>query len=262
MKLFVYPNLLSFSQIKTTREVLDILINELHHEVSISKEDSYKVYGGEEFFKFDVKDCDYIISLGGDACVLKTAQMAFKNNKPLLGINAGHLGYLCAIQKEDIHLLNDEFIKSMCVNKLTVLNLLYKDNIYYAFNDVVIGKMNFGKSIVVDYQINSDRPVSFKGDGLIIATPLGSTGYSLSAGGREISFDEDSLAVTPICAHFLNGGAVVVKDNSIISINSPFSYENKTGVYLDGNFIGELKEMLSISKNKKKLLLLRNYRNN
>ena len=258
MKLFVYPNLLSFKQIETTREVISTLVNKLHHEVSISKEDSYKVYGSEEFFSFDVKDCDYIISLGGDACVLKTAQFAFKFSKPLLGINAGHLGYLCALKKEDIESLTDEKIKSFSVNELTVINLLYKDNIYYAFNEVVIGKMNFGKIITVDYQINSEEPVSYKGDGLIISTPLGSTGYSYSAGGEKLNIKDHMFAVTPICPHFLSTKAKTVKDNAIISINSPFSYENKTGVYLDGNYIGELKEMLSISKNKKKLLLLKN----
>ena len=258
MKLFVYPNLLSFKQIETTREVLSILVNDLHHEVSISKEDSYKVYGNEEFFNFNVDECDYIISLGGDACVLKTAQVAFKHSKPLLGINAGHLGYLCALNKEDIASLTEEKIKSFKVNKLSVINLLYKDKMYHAFNEIIVGKMNFGKIIKVDYQINSDEPVSFKGDGLIISTPLGSTGYSYSAGGQKLDIGENLFAVTPICPHFLSTKPNVVKDNVIISINSPFSFENKTGVYVDGNFIGELKEMLSVSKNKKSLLLLKN----
>lgn len=257
MKLFVYPNLLSLDQIRTTREVLDILINDLKYDVSISKEDSLKVYGNEEFFKFDVKECDYIISLGGDACVLKTAQIAFKNDKPLLGINAGRLGYLCAIKKEDIKDLTEEKIRSMTVNELSVLNLHFKHSTHYVFNDVVIGKTNFGKTISVIYQVDYDDPISFRGDGLIIATPLGSTGYSLSAGGSKISLNEDKIAVTPICPHFTDNTSKVVSGGSVISINSPFSYENKTGVYVDGEFVGELKEMISVSKNNKKLLLLR-----
>ena len=257
MKLFVYPNLLSIKQIETTRDVLGILTNVLHHEVSISKEDSYKVYGNEEFFNFDVQECDYILSLGGDACVLKTAQSAFKYNKPLIGINAGHIGYLCALNKEEISSLTDEKIRSFKVNELAVINILYKDNIYYAFNDVVVGKMNYGKIISVEYQINNETPVSFNGDGLVVATPLGSTGYSYSAGGETLPLNEKKFVVTPICPSFRTVKSLIISNSSVISINSAFSYENRTGVYVDGNYIGELKEMLSVSKNKKKLLLLK-----
>ena len=257
MKLFVYPNLLSLDQIKTTREVINIFVNELKYEVSISKEDSHKVYGNEDFYNFDVSECDYIISLGGDACVLKTAQIAFKYEKPLLGINAGRLGYLCAIKKEDIHELTQEKISRMTIHEMSVLNLDYKDNTYYAFNDVVIGKKFFGKTITIDYQINDEEPVSFRGDGVVVATPLGSTGYSLSAGGETIPIKEDKLAITPICPIFLENPNRIVDGKSLISINSPFSYENKTGVFVDGNYIGELKEIVSVSKNSKTLLLVR-----
>ena len=259
MKLFVYPNLLSFKQIQTTKMVISTLTSKLNHEVSLSKEDSYKVYGNEEFSSFSPSECDYMISLGGDACVLKTAQLAFKHNKPLLGINSGHLGYLCAISLREIETLTDEIIKSFKITSYSVITLLYKDNIYNAFNDVVIGKTNFGKIINIDYQINSEEPVSYKGDGLIVSTPLGSTGYTLSAGGLIIPHDEAKFAITPICPQFLQVTPQVVSDSSVISINSPFSYENKTGVYLDGNYLGELKEMISISKSKRKLLLVKNY---
>ena len=123
------------------------------------------------------------------------------------------------------------------------------------FEEVITTKKSKGKIITVDYQINSETPISFKGDGLIVSTPLGSTGYSYSAGGQKLDIKEHLFAVTPICPHFLSTEPRLVKDNAIISINSPFSYENKTGVYVDGNYLGELKEMnygIAVEKNELK----------
>lgn len=257
MKLFVIPNLLSTKQVDTTISVLKTLSNTLGHDVSIFKEDSIKVNGNEELFNFDIKDSDYLISLGGDACFFKAAKFALIYNKPVLGVNSGHVGYLCATNLNDIEKLSEDYIKSLRINERSVLSVLYKNKEYIAFNDIVLGKSNFGKIITIEYRINNLEPVVFKGDGVIVCTSLGSTGYSYSAGGEKILEEQNKIGLTPICPSFKSCKPQLIENDAIISVNSPSSYENNTGFFIDGCFIEELKEMITIKMSDKKLLFVK-----
>ena len=161
-----------------------------------------------------------IVAVGGDGNFIRTAQFACRNNLPLFGVNCGHIGFLTewteetfptAIQKI---LSGDYSIEDRAMLSVSVNDEPMRD----CFNDLVVYKHSFSGVVQMSLEINGQGTGDLFGDGLIIATPTGTTGYSLSAGGPILADGLEAMVVTPVCAHSLQYRPVVCSLDSTVAI--------------------------------------------
>ena len=174
---------------------------------------------------------EFIISLGGDGTLLDTVSLVRDKNIPVLGINFGRLGFLASIGKEELTtavtaLANRTFV----VDKRSLIHLdanrpLFGD-VPYGLNEFAIHKTDTSPMIKIHTYLNGEFLNTYWADGLIVATPTGSTGYSLSCGGPVVFPDSASFVITPVAPHNLNVRPIVVPDNNIISFEVEGRAEN------------------------------------
>lgn len=202
--------------------------------------------------RIDKNEYDLIISLGGDGALLKASQLALKHDKPIFGINSGRLGYLCAMDYKDLENFT-EIYNNCLINERILLEIKYHDNHYYALNDIVFGKENFGVTITITSVIDNIEE-TMRGDGLIISTPTGSSAYNKAAGGQLLDINSPLFIVTPICP--CNGyEGSIIDNNEVVSV---YSNKGNTRIFVDGIDIGLLDERVSVYKSKKTIKLYRN----
>ena len=168
---------------------------------------------------------DMLISIGGDGTILRAATLIRDSGIPILGINAGRLGFLATVQKENI----DEFLqivieKKYTLSKRTLLSLSCTpknealQDINFAMNEISVSRKDTTSMITIDTYLNGEFLNSYWADGLIVSTPTGSTGYSLSCGGPILTPDVKSLVITPIAPHNLNARPLVIPDETEIRL--------------------------------------------
>ncbi|ANI89413.1 NAD kinase [Arachidicoccus ginsenosidimutans] len=168
------------------------------------------------------KDIDFLISLGGDGTILDTVSLVQSKNIPILGVNFGRLGFLTGTSKESFsEVLNDLLNRNYIIDKRTLLHLdasipLFADA-PFALNDFTIGKRDIDPMVQVHTFLNGEFINSYFADGLIVATPTGSTGYNMSCNGPILFPDSASFVITPIAPHHLNTRPLIVPDDSVIS---------------------------------------------
>jgi NAD+ kinase len=176
---------------------------------------------------------DMLISIGGDGTILRAATLVRDSGVPILGINAGRLGFLATVQKENI----DEFLqividKKYTLSKRTLLSLSCDppnealQDINFAMNEVSVSRKDTTSMITIDTFLNGEILNSYWADGLIISTPTGSTGYSLSCGGPILTPDVRGLVITPIAPHNLNARPLVIPDETEIKLKVSGREEN------------------------------------
>jgi NAD+ kinase len=168
---------------------------------------------------------DMLISIGGDGTILRAATLVRDSGVPILGINAGRLGFLATVQKDNIDKFMQFIIeKKYSVSKRTLLSLTCSpDNeaiqdINFALNEISVSRKETTSMITIDTYLNDEYLNSYWADGLIIATPTGTTGYSLSCGGPILTPDVKSIVITPIAPHNLNARPLVVPDETEIRL--------------------------------------------
>lgn len=169
------------------------------------------------------KNADIIIVLGGDGTILGVARDVGKYETPLLGVNLGHLGFLTEVEIKDIFKSLEVVLSGgIIIEKRFMLQaVVYEDgapNDFYALNDVAITRGTLSRIVTLKTYINEDYVTTIIGDGLIIATPTGSTGYSMSAGGPIVSPNVSVMILTPICPHSFFTRSIVVSDMEIVRI--------------------------------------------
>jgi NAD+ kinase len=180
----------------------------------------------------EIKDkVEYMFSLGGDGTLLDTLTFVRNQNIPVLGINIGRLGFLANIGKDEIESAIDAIeSRSYTLDKRTLLELetnkILFGNVNYALNDVTIHKKDTSSMIIIHTYINGEFLNSYFADGLIVATPTGSTGYSLSCNGPIVIPTAENFVITPIAPHNLNVRPIVVSDTSVISFEIEGRNEN------------------------------------
>ena len=185
----------------------------------------------------DVGDrVDALVSLGGDGTLLRCAQYAAACDAPLLGINMGRLGFLAETEPEALEdalrlLLSGEYQTEERA-MLAVRMPDGEDRV--ALNDVVITRGGYARLITMRVLVDGEEVGSYHADGLIVATPTGSTGYSLSAGGPIISPRVDCTVITPVCAHSLQHRPVVVPGSAVISVQLHSDDEMTASLQVDG----------------------------
>lgn len=176
---------------------------------------------------------DCLISLGGDGTLLDTVTLVKDSGIPVLGINFGRLGFLASIGKEEIHsALNALVNRKYVLDKRTLLHLdadmpLF-DDMPYALNEFTLHKKDTSPMIKIHTYLNGEFLNTYWADGLIVATPTGSTGYSLSCNGPVVFPDSASFVITPVAPHNLNIRPIIVPDNTIVS----FEIEGRTDGFL------------------------------
>jgi NAD+ kinase len=165
---------------------------------------------------------DYMFSLGGDGTLLDTVTFVRDKNIPVVGINIGRLGFLANIGKDEIEAAIDAILEgSYILDRRSMIELQSNKPLFgevnYALNDVAIHKKDTSSMIVIHTYINGEFLNSYFADGLIIATPTGSTGYSLSCGGPIVMPTSENFVITPVAPHNLNVRPIVVSDSSVIT---------------------------------------------
>lgn len=172
----------------------------------------------------DIKSlADVLISAGGDGTLLNAITLVRDTGIPVLGLNFGRLGFLSSISRENVipaidYLLRDNYE----IDERTLLNVNCSSDIFgalnFGLNDLTIHKHNAHSLIVIDVFVNDRFLNSYWADGLIISTPTGSTGYSLSCGGPILTPDSSNFIITPIATHNLTVRPIVLPDSSIITL--------------------------------------------
>ena len=259
MKIALLPNLLKDGAEKVCREIIDVL-NAEKIPVSVHKslKDVFTAVNFESDHDTLAKNADVIITVGGDGTIIHAAKHAIKYDVPILGVNLGRVGYLAGIEPYELNGLT-KLLNGSCTEELRMLlSVEINGHEYFALNEGVIsGEL----SKILDYEIsvNETKGYLYRADGLIVATPTGSTAYSLSAGGPVVDPDMKCITFTPICPHSLFNRSVVCGGKSKVSVKILPSDSGKILLTLDGDTRIDLKanDKLTFSVSEKSVKLLR-----
>ena len=232
MKVLIYDN--------KEKDIQCECLNELKAELKLNNIDFELL--NLETIRDQIK-ADALFVIGGDGTILQLVEFACINNIPIIGINAGRLGFLAEFEKSEIK----DAVKLLVNNDLhsdvrSTIKVSFKNQTYYALNDVFLRTYshtagNMTANIAVD--IDDNRMTKFKGDGVIVSTPTGSTAYSFSLGGPLFETGLKALMILPIAAHSFNQRPIIYSSTSVAKFTSIGSFDN-VGIYVDGKFIGKL----------------------
>lgn len=175
--------------------------------------------GAQVFDACDHDGCEAILSVGGDGTLLRANSLSMALDLPLLGVNIGRVGFLAELEMDQLEcafkkLATDEYT----VQERMMLKITLGDKTVYALNDVVVSRGGYARLIGMNAFVDEDLIGRFLADGLIVSTPTGSTGYSLSAGGPIICPEVECMLLTPVCAHSLQHRPVVTSASQTIAI--------------------------------------------
>jgi NAD+ kinase len=182
---------------------------------------------------------DILLSIGGDGTILRAATFVRNSGIPILGINAGRLGFLATVPQDNItEFLQLVLEKKYSISPRTLLSIesttknVDFENINFALNEITVSRKDTTSMITIETALDGEYLNSYWADGLIVSTPTGSTGYSLSCGGPVIMPNAKSLVITPIAPHNLTARPLVIKDNTVVSLKIS-GRENQYLVSLD-----------------------------
>ncbi len=176
---------------------------------------------------------DMFVSFGGDGTILRAMTFVRDLGIPVVGVNTGRLGFLSTFRKEDVRKVVQEFVSgayTLVDRSLVELSTDFEipefGNLNFALNEITVSRKDTTSMITVETHLNDEYLTSYWADGLIVATPTGSTGYSLSCGGPVITPTAKSLVITPIAPHNLNARPLVISDDTIIRLKVSGREEN------------------------------------
>jgi len=192
--------------------------------------------------KAALEGCDYIIAVGGDGTIFHAAAEAMFYEKAVLGINAGRLGFLAQLEMDELDRLSEFLSGDYIIEERIVLeaNLSLADGgtkNAYAVNDVVIARPDFGRVCDIEVDCNGCFVGSYRADGLIFATPTGSTAYSLSAGGPIADSTVSCIIMTPLASHSLVTRSIVFDGEKKLTVRSPECDSDAFFLIVDGKTI-------------------------
>ena len=228
MKLALYMAFSNESTIKCCKEIIGLVSDEnsliidskLKKELSIERQNEFTFFDSSGSVSDDI---DYVIAVGGDGTILRSITYVKDSGIPILGINAGRLGFLTSIQKENLKegiskIKNNEY--KLIKRSLLKLESNNDEIIFsYALNEITIQRKDSTSMLNIACSINGNYLTNYWSDGLIISTPTGSTGYSLSNGGSIVSPESEIIILNPIAPHNINMRSLIIPDNSKIKID-------------------------------------------
>lgn len=220
---------------ESTQKAFDILLEVLlDHKVGVFVEQDFLSQQNEAiqnssavrtFLELD-NSYDLLISIGGDGTILRAITYVQELGIPIVGINTGRLGFLATIQTDEIEeALTEIFNGNYKISERSLLSVStqpsHKDieDINFALNEIALSRKNTTSMITVKTHLNDEYLTSYWADGLILSTPTGSTGYSLSCGGPVIAPDANNFALTPIAPHNLNARPLIIPDHTTVRFN-------------------------------------------
>lgn len=180
-----------------------------------------------QYDTFSVLDDSYdaFISIGGDGTILRAITFIKDLNIPIVGINTGRLGFLATVQEDELdYAISNLEAKNYTISERTLLSVSTSephkdiDALNFALNEVTVSRKNTASMITINTHLNNEYLTSYWSDGLILSTPTGSTGYSLSCGGPVIMPNTTSFVITPIAPHNLNARPLVIDDSTVITL--------------------------------------------
>ncbi len=232
MKVGIFGQSNNENTIKYVQELVELC---LEHDIAIvfeenffksfpllSKKKKFDTFSGYDDLN---KNLDYFFSVGGDGTFLRSVTFIRDRQIPVIGINTGRLGFLANIQKESIRSAFEQIMKGQfTIQKRSLLHVRAEgnkddfENVNFALNEITITRKNTASMIKVDAILDNEFLTSYWSDGLIISTPTGSTGYSLSCGGPIISPSSKNIVLTPIAPHSLAVRPLVIPDQTKIEL--------------------------------------------
>lgn len=230
MKVAIYSRIMDYEQRNEIQHLFDELarmqIEPVIHQPFLEKIQS-AVQLPDKFYSFEQSSdldssIEFLISLGGDGTLLDTVSLVRDKNIPVLGINFGRLGFLASIGKEELKSAVAALVnRTIIIDNRSLVHLdsnkALFDEVPYGLNEFAIHKTDTSPMIKIHTYLNGEFLNTYWADGLIVSTPTGSTGYSLSCGGPIVFTDSASFVITPVAPHNLNVRPIVVPDNNIIS---------------------------------------------
>ena len=229
MKIAVHSKYFEAEKLPYMLQILqEVVKRRFHLEISLALQQQLKLFDviippHTIFTGYDdLKDTNLMISAGGDGTFLDTVTLVRDKNIPILGINTGTLGFLATTPKDKIKEVLDVVFRGFyTIEERTLIALESEPSIFgelnFGMNEFTITKRDTASMIIVHTYLNGDYLNSYWADGLIISTPTGSTGYSLSVGGPVVDPSTNNFIIAPISPHNLNVRPLIVSDNSVIS---------------------------------------------
>ena len=237
MKIAIVSNPARDKDLKESKKTAEKLINLGVHILS----DKEEIEGAELIKDTDMlfKEADMVIVSGGDGTLLLAAQYGAKYDVPLLGMNMGRLGFLVELEKDDTDLY-EKIVKGEYTTESRMMlsaeveregKVIYSGD---ALNDIVVSKGTLSKMINLEIKIDGVTASDYFADGLILATPTGSTAYSLSAGGPVVAPAIEAIVVTPVCAHTVTSRPLVISDRQKTEITVKIHHNEDVLLSRDG----------------------------
>lgn len=185
---------------------------------------------------------DLYIVLGGDGSIMRVSHAASKFGVPILGINLGRVGYMAELEVSEFSLIEKYFLDEYTIEQRMMLDVIAPDgSVHPALNDMVLSNGSISKMITFDLYNNKDLVRRYNADGIIIATPTGSTAYSMSAGGSIIDPGLNCIAATPVCPHSLSAKPMIFSGDAELEIVNETERDIPAFITVDGQNNLELK---------------------
>lgn len=239
MNIFLVPNTQKQQAIAVAKQAAALLLKWgaslwMENAFASLMGNSAVVFCGEEEA---LTQCDVIVTVGGDGTILRMARRSLAYNRPILGINVGRLGFLATVEADELEklkcIVTGEYHLD-CRNTLAVRVSGQPQEAHMALNEVVIAKACVSQTMDIEIYCDDTLVYSYQGDGVIVATPTGSTAYSLSAGGPVLDARIAGLVVTPICAHSMHSPPMVFSAERKLRICANPPQDSKVFYSCDG----------------------------
>lgn len=218
------------------------------------------------FYRLDreIGNADLVICFGGDGTILHMAKFATRHGVPILGVNIGTMGFIAELESTELHLLSKLASNEYTVDRRMMLDVTVqreRDIIFHdiSLNDVVITKSAVARIVNLSVSCDGVQAMEFAGDGVIVATPTGSTAYSLSTGGPIMEPEAEGILITPICAHDMTSRSIVASQQRKVSVELTKNPRRNAYLSVDGgkSLKMNMGDVATIKKSDKQTKLIR-----
>ncbi len=243
MKIALFTNLDVIENNDNIFSVIKSLIkNKIEFEIDINSKISKSALQSANIEQDNIKNFvelndsyDFAISVGGDGTILNSVEKIGELSIPIIGLNTGRLGFLANSSLKNIEMVINKLKNNdFNISKRSIIEVLFNGEKKYALNEITVSRKNTTSLITIEAKLNNQYLNTYWADGLIVSTPTGSTGYSLSCGGPIIIPESKNFVLTPIAPHNLNARPLVISDDKKVEI-SVNGRENEYLISVDSN---------------------------
>ena len=222
--------------------IKSLIKNKIEFEIDINSKISKSALQSENIEEDNIKNFvelndsyDFAISVGGDGTILNSVEKIGELSIPIIGLNTGRLGFLANSSLKNIEMVINKLKNNdFNISKRSIIEVLFNGEKKYALNEITVSRKNTTSLITIEAKLNNQYLNTYWADGLIVSTPTGSTGYSLSCGGPIIIPESRNFVLTPIAPHNLNARPLVISDDKKVDI-SVNGRENEYLISVDSN---------------------------